>query len=194
MARSLTAQTLGSLVVPASLVLAELAVRALNAFPGSPTAWYMSLAVFAPLEQARAVPSPLAHLLGHTALPELLLLMLLPIAVHLVQFRLGVALLTHLSFAASLIVARGWILDPNGTVVPHLVYVREGGGTCLVAVLIVASGFACAVCHLSFVLDILRAPVGRGEPARASKPAAGGEEQPSHALRDRVWMAADLRS
>lgn len=194
MARSLTTQTLGSLVVPASLVLAELAVRALDAFPSSPTAWYVSLAVFAPLEQARAVPSPLARFLGHTALTELLLLMLLPIAVHLVRFRLGVAVLAHLSFAASLIVARGWILDPNGTVAPHLVYVREGGGTCLVAVLIVTSGLACALCHLSFVLDILRAPGGRGEPARPPARAASGGERPPRALRDRVWMAAGFQS
>lgn len=171
MRRSLTAQTLGSLAVPVSLVLAEIAVRALNAFPGSPTAWYVSLAVFAPLEQARAVPSLLARLLDHTALAELLVLLLLPIAVHFARFRLGVALLAHLSFAASVIVARAWILDPNGAVTPRLLFAREGSGTCLVVALIVASGLACALCHLSFLLDILRSPAGPHDPSEARHPA-----------------------
>lgn len=163
MPRSLTAQTLGSTAVPASLVLAELAVRALDAFPGSPTAWYVSLAVFAPLEQVRAVPSPLAGLLGHTALTELLLLLLLPIVVHRARFRLGVALLAHLSFAASVIVCRAWILDLDGAVTPRLLLTRESGGTCLVVVLIAASGIACALCHLSFLSEIFRpTPADRG--------------------------------
>jgi hypothetical protein len=162
MARSLTAQTLGSALVPGAVLLSQAALRILDAFPSSATAWYLHLAVFAPLQQVRAAPSPLALLLDRAGTAEFVLLLLLIGAVRIVRFRLGVALLTHLAFAASLLVARAWMMDLHGSVAPGLLLVREGSGTALVALLLAGTGLACILGHLSFIHDILGSPAGRG--------------------------------
>lgn len=171
-------QTVGSITVPISIICADFAVRLIDAFPGSSAAWYLHLAVFAPLERASAVPSPLSLLLDRAALTGSVLLMLLAICVHLVRFRLGLALLAHLAFAASALVARAWMADVNGAVTPSLLLVREEGGTTLVAMLLAATGLACALSHATFVVAILREPGGR----RASLAAAGTAAEPVHAL------------
>lgn len=177
MARILMAQTLGSALVPGCLVLSEAAGRLLDAFPSSATAWYLVLAVFAPLEQVRAVPSPLATVLDRAALTEFLIVLLLIGAVQTVRFRFGVAVLAHLAFAASLSVARAWVMDPHGSVAPGLLLVREASGTALVAILLTASGLACALSHVGFILAILRGQPRRGGTApQVLWPVVGGPQ------------------
>jgi hypothetical protein len=164
MSRILTAQTLGSVLVAGSLVLSEVAVRLLNAFPWSATLWYVHLAIFAPIVHVRADPSPLTLLLRQGALAEFSLLLLLTVVVWALRFRLGVALLAHLGFGTSIMIARTWIVDPQGALVPSLLLSREAGGTCLVAILLAVSGVACALSHLSFIIEIARSsgsPIGR---------------------------------
>ncbi len=160
MARVLIVQTLGSALVPMGFLLSQGAARLLDAFPSSATAWYLNLAVFSPLQQVRAVPSQLAWFLDRATTTEFVLTLLLAGAIHIVRFRVGVALLAHLAFLASLFVARAWVTDLHGSIAPGLLLEREGGGTALVMALIAATGLACATSHLSFILDILRTEVG----------------------------------
>lgn len=174
MARSLLAQTLGSAVVPGSFVLAQAAQRLLDAYPSSATAWYLNLAVFAPLQDVRGVPSLLATVLDRTSATEFALILLLMAAVQIVRFRLGVALFAHLAFAASLLVARAWTADLHGAMSPWVLQTREAGGTALVALLLAATGLACAVSHASFILAIVKCEGDMPHfawPRRASVPA-----------------------
>lgn len=163
MTRSLTAQTLGSALVPCAFLLSQAGLRILDAFPSSATAWYLHLAVFAPLQQVRACPSLLASLLDRAAAVEFVLVLLLIGAVRIVRFRLGVAILAHLAFVASLLVARAWIVDLHGSIAPGLLLAREASGTALVGVMLTVTGLACALGHASFLLDIARNRQVRGE-------------------------------
>lgn len=174
MARSLMAQTLGSAVVPGSFVLAQAAQRLLDAYPSSATAWYLNLAVFAPLQDVRALPSLLATVLDRVSATEFVLIVLLMAALQIVRFRLGVALFAHLAFTVSLLVARAWMADLHGAMSPWVLHTREAGGTALVAVLLAATGLACALSHVSFILIIMKSEGDLPHfawPRRASIPA-----------------------
>lgn len=154
------AQTLGSALLPSCLLLSQAAQHLLDAVPSSATAWYLNLAVFAPLQEVRAVPSLLATVLDRAAATEFVLVLLLIAAVQIVRFRLGVAFLAHLAFAASLLVARAWVMDLHGAIVPGLLLVRDASGTALVASLLTTTGLACALGHVSFLLAIVKSDDG----------------------------------
>lgn len=170
MARALMAQTLGSALVPGCFLVSQGAQRLLDAVPSSATAWYLNIAVFAPLQEVRAVPSLLAAFLDRAAATEFVLVLLLMAAVQLVRFRLGVAFLAHLAFGASLLVAQAWVMDHHGALAPGLLLTREASGTALVALLLATTGLACALGHATFVLAI----VGREGGVPQARPERGG--------------------
>lgn len=157
MARTLLAQTLGSALVPGCLVLSTGAQLFLDTCPSSEAAWYLNLTLFAPLQQARAVPSPLAAILDRATPLELGLVLLLMAAVQLVRFRLGVAVFAHLAFAASILIARAWITDLHGLITPGLLLSRDSCGSVLVASLLGATGLACLFGHRAFIVAIVQA-------------------------------------
>jgi len=174
MARALMAQTLGSALVPGCFLVSQGAQRLLDAVPSSATAWYLNLAVFAPFEEVRAVPSLLTAFLDRAGATELALVLLLVAAVQLVRFRLGVAFLAHLAFGASLLVAQAWVMDHQGVIAPELLLTRAAGGTALVALLLAMTGLACALGHATFVRDIMAREGGapQARPERGDAPAS----------------------
>jgi len=170
MARALMAQTLGSALVPGCFLVSQGAQRLLDAVPSSATAWYLNLAVFAPLQEVRAVPSLLAAFLDRAGATEFVLVLLLLATVQLARFRLGVAFLAHLAFGASLLVAQAWVTDHHGAIALGLLLTREASGTALVAILLTLTGLACALGHAAFVLAIMGDEGG----ARRARPERGG--------------------
>lgn len=165
------AQTLGSALVPGCFLVAQAAQLWLDAAPSSATAWYLNLAVLAPLQEVRAVPSLLAAFLDRAGTTEFVLVLLLMAAVQLARFRLGIAFLAHLAFGASLLVAQAWMTGLHGTLAPGLLLTRETGGTALVAVLLASTGLACGLGHATFVLAILGSE-GGSRPPRSGRGAA----------------------
>lgn len=155
MFRTLSAQTCSSVLVFSSFALAELAARLLHVFPASNLAWYTNLVVFAPFERCRAIPSPFGSLVGPDTLVQSLVLVGLAIAAQAVRLRLGVAVITHLSLASSVVLARAWMTDDVlGRVSFTVLSARESAGSCLVVVTLALSSIGCVLCHISFVQAI----------------------------------------
>lgn len=155
MPRASTIQTCSSLLVLATFALSEAAAMLLDANPGSALAWSLNLTVFAPFEQARTVPSMLGPLNGPTTLAYVTLLALLALAAWAVRFRLGVALIAHGALYASVGLARAWLtVRSGGAMSLSALHGRDICGTCLVALLLVVSGIACAAGHAAFLSTI----------------------------------------
>ena len=148
-------QTCSAIIVAGGFASAEIASRVLDRYPGSAFAWYLNLALFRPFEQARAVGSPLNFLIGPMMLDLAVILVLVALATGLVRSRLGIALVTHLAFAATVDVARAWMTsDWTGELSLMTVQGRSGAGTCLISVLLVVSGLGCVLSHLTFAKAI----------------------------------------
>ena len=175
MFRALSTQTSGSILVFSSFALAEVAVRLLDTFPASRLAWYTNLAVFAPFERCRGVPSPLGAFIGPDTLSLSLILVGLALLAHVVQFRLAVAAISHLSLAASAWLAYAWSADDIlGQVSVTTFRTREDLGSCLVLVMLGVSSVGCALGHHSF--------------ARAIRSdAAAPKRSPAVAIGNRIW-------
>ena len=155
MFRALSTQTSGSILVFSSFALAEVAVRLLDTFPASRIVWYTNLAVFAPFERCRAVPSPLGAFIGPGTLSLSLILIGLALTAHVVRFRLAVAAISHLSLAASAWLAYAWSADDIlGQVSVTTLRTREGLGSCLVLVMLGVSSVGCALGHHSYARAI----------------------------------------
>lgn len=155
MFRTHFAQTSSSILVFGSFASAELAVRLLDAFPASRLVWYTNLAVFSPFERCRAVPSPLGAIVGPGTLSQSLALVGLALVAHAVRFRFGVAVMSHLSLAASAWLAYAWSADDVlGRLSLTTLQIREEVGTCLVLLMLAISSVGCALSHRSFVRAI----------------------------------------
>ena len=175
MTKALDLQTCGSCVVIGAFAGSETAASVLEAYPGSPLAWYVNLRIFRIFEMARVETSPLHVLFQPHSLVAALVALGLVVLVRIVRFRLAVALFANLSFVAALALAHAWSRGgpPARTASLDLVLREQGSDLALVAIVLAAATVAFVTSHLCF-LDAIssegrdqRRSAGTGRP-RAS--------------------------
>lgn len=159
MPRTVDIQFFGSAIVVAAFAAAEGAVRLLDAFPGSPFAWYLNLRVFGLFEVARTNGSALQPLFHPASLEVALALLVILVLAWIWRLRFGLALAANLSFVATLFLADLALRGPwveTRSVSLYAVTILPAGDGITLAALVLASSTAFLASHVSFLRAVMR--------------------------------------
>ena len=145
-------QTACSLVFVAAFGAAELCAAYLQAHPASATAWYLTIEIFHPFELARSGVSPMRWLFGPWSLAGAVAAAVAMVACYRLNFRLGIALATNLTFLGALALAWANASRSVGyeVAIQSTLRVKAWDGR-LICTLLLSSFAACALSHVQFV-------------------------------------------